>query len=81
MEQTAWNVNLYGPFFDLDLVARYTARRFIPAIHPIHVVSERVCELLILSIGFDDTELRHITGGDGIHADGLAFESGYFQHS
>ena len=64
MEQTAGSVNHYDPFFDLDLVASCTGRRFIRAVRPIYVAFEWICELSILSIGFHDTELRLITRRD-----------------
>ena len=64
VEQRVRNVNRYGPFFDLDLTTCYTGRRFIRAVRPINVGVKYGAELFILSIGFNDTELRLITRGD-----------------
>ena len=49
----------------MDLVACYTARRFIRAVYPINVGVTYGAELFILSIGFNDAELRLITRRDG----------------
>lgn len=52
VEQTARNVNHYGPFFDLDLVACYTTRRFIRAVHPINIGVKYTAELFVFAYRF-----------------------------